>query len=141
MLLANVLWPFHGAFLAQLIPFFLVIEWLILARFFKEIGKARALGAVLLANLGSTIVGYALVTPLQLLGWDGLTQKASEQFGACLVAFAMTVPLEHSVIRAFPGYVDRKRLWRGVFYMNFATYSICFAFVAYHWHRGDYAGP
>lgn len=138
MILANVIWPFHGAFLAQLIPLFIFIEWLILARYFRGARRSKVFGITILANLGSAVAGCILVTPFGF-NWDSGAQKASEEFASCIVALLVTIPIEYGIVGFFHDFGDRKRLWHAVFYMNFYTYCICFAVVAYHWRWGVYA--
>ncbi len=133
MIIGNVLWPFYGAFFAQLIPLFLLVEAIILRIFFKRIRFIKTLGIVMLANIASTILGLILTNPLMCF-WDSMAVKASEQFNACIVAFLLTVPLEAFVICAF----SRSRVIRASFWMNLVTYAICFSYVCYAWNYGKY---
>lgn len=133
--LANVIWPFHGALYAQLIPVFLLIEAFVLLRYFPEQRK-WALPWVLIANLVSTLVGLIFVTLFGDLAWDPLRQVAAYEYWACIIAFGITVPAEYFVLSNSDKFIDRKRLFRAVFMMNFFTYAICIAVVTYHWRWG-----
>ena len=109
MMVANVLWAFHGAFLVQFLPLFLLVEWYILIGFFPKVRKLRALGIVSLANLGSSVCGMFLVTlGMPMFRWDGLTQRASDQFLSCIVAFVITLPLEYKIVRSFKEFGEKK---------------------------------
>jgi hypothetical protein len=134
-LLANVIWPFHGALWAQLIPVFLLIEAFVLLRYFPEQRKWALLG-VLIANLVSSLLGMILVIPFQGFSSGSLSQVAAEEYWACIVAFLITVPVEYFVIVISRKFEDRKQLFRATFWMNFITYSICIAVVTYHWRWG-----
>jgi len=138
MITANVLWPFHGALFAQLIPFLLVIEMGMLFLYFRSVKRRSCVLAVLVANIFSTLAGLFIVFPLQI-GWDSLSIKASEQFYSCIVAFLITVPLEYYVIGKFKSFKPKKQRIRAVFMANFTTYSICFFYVVYQWKWGIYA--
>lgn len=139
MFLGNVIWPFHGALLAQWIPVFLLIETFILRGYFRESPGGKIVAGILSANLVSSLLGMVLVSPLQLMAWDSLVTKASDQINACVLAFFLTVPLELLALGGFRCFAPTGRRFRACLMMNLATYGICLAVVIYHWRWGAYA--
>jgi hypothetical protein len=137
-MLANVIWPFHGALFAQWIPLFLFIEVWIVHLYFKDVPKGKLIIGVLSANLFSTLAGALLVMPLAA-PWDPLVTRASEQINACVLAFLVTVPLEFLNLAWFRCFVPSGRRFRACVMMNLATYAVCLAVVVYHWRWGAYA--
>lgn len=135
VIFANVIWPFHGALYAQLIPIFLLIEAFVLLGYFPGHRKWAFLW-VLIANFASTLLGILLVIPIQGVSSSSISQVAAEEYWACIVAFIITVPVEYFVIMISGKFEDRRRLFRAAFWMNFITYSICIAVVTYHWRWG-----